>query len=69
MNKVKTKNVKYQMLLSSQIGAANPRLQKVLDALDAIKNKVKSTELVKYRFAENKRARTVCAEQLKSVGN
>lgn len=54
-----------------QIGAANPRLQKVLDALDAIKNKVKSavSELVKYRFAENKCARTVCAEQFKGVGN
>lgn len=52
-----------------QIGAANPRLQKVLDALDAIKNKVKSAELVKYRFAENKCARTVCAEQFEGVGN
>lgn len=39
-----------------QIGAANPRLQKVLDALDAIKTKVKTivSEFTEHRFAKCK---------------
>lgn len=44
-----------------QIGAANPRIQRVLDALDTIKTKVKTTVLqfTKHSFAEEKCADTV----------
>lgn len=39
-----------------QIGAANPRIQRVLDALSAIKTKVKNTvtHFSKHSFAKNK---------------
>lgn len=49
------------MCVVLQIGAANPRLQKVLDALDAIKTKVKTTvpEFPKHSFAEYKCAHIV----------
>lgn len=54
-----------------QTGAANPRLQKVLDALDAIKTKVKTAvpEFPKHSFAEYKCAHTAYEQQFLSLGN